>query len=567
MGTSQTKTAPRRASRRGPRSDFSTRLNCTEETPPPGGEALGAWFDEAAADAACAFFPVYLRHTEGEWAGRPFHLRRDQRLVVRLLFGWKRADGTRLFRTLWYEVPRKNGKTEFAAGLALLIEVADREVGGQIYSIAVDKDQAKIVFNKAGIMVGYSPLLSADLAVMKTTIYCPELEANFRPLSSSPSTKHGFSPTGVIGDEVHEWPNGELFEVVAEGMGARRQPLTILTTTAGQRGVGYAWEQHEYARQVRDEMVEDPTLLVVIFAADEDRCDDDPDYWATEEAWREANPGLGISPKLDFMRQQADRAKRSNRLENRFKRFYLNLWTEQAVRWLRISDWDGCRGEVHWKELEEFLRGRRCFAGLDLSTKVDLSTICYDFPPADPDDPDDPHFLLWRYFVPAARIERRVDDDKVPYDHWVAQGAITATEGNVIHYGAIERQLLADADRFEIQEVAYDPWNATQLATRMQDEGLTMVEFRQGYGSMSEPSKDFEALCISGRLRHGGNPVARWNAGNVAITSDPADNIKPAKDKSAERIDGIVAAIMAHGRASVHLQPAPFNYTAGSMFG
>tara|TARA_R110000868_G_scaffold29889_24_gene111149 strand:+ start:6847 stop:8556 length:1710 start_codon:yes stop_codon:yes gene_type:complete len=536
-----------------PLSDFSLpNLNCTEEIPPPGGEELGAWFDEDAAQIACDFFPTYLRHTEGEWAGKPFNLRPDQRAVVRLLFGWKRADGTRLFRTLWYEIGRKNGKTEFAAGLSLLLLIVDGEFGGQVYSLALDENQAKIVFNKAGVMVGFSPSLMDDLEVFKKSIFCAALLSRFEALSSSPGGKHGFSPSGVIGDEVHEWPDGELYEVVCEGMGARRQPLSILTTTAGIRGKSYAWAQHEYALQVLAGTVVDPTMLVIIFAADDDRAQDDPEYWTTREAWEAANPGLGISPKIEFLEAQCARAKLSNRLENRFKRFYLNLWTEQAVRWLRMSDWDACKGEVSWKELTAELVGRECYVGVDLSTKKDLTCVCFAFPP-EADDPDGETILLFRFYVPEATVPNRVQEDKVPYDDWVRQGALIATNGTVIDYKQIESDLLADADRFVIQEVAYDPWNATEFATRMGDEGLEMVEFRQGYASMSEPCKNFEALLMSNRIRHGGHPVARWNAGNIAVVMDDRENIAPAKKKSAERIDGIVAAIMATGRAAVHV--------------
>lgn len=526
-------------------------INCTEEDPPPGGEDLGAWFDEAAAEAACEFFPTYLRHTEGEWAGKAFHLRPDQRAVVRLLFGWKREDGSRLFRTLWYEIARKNGKTEFAAGLALLIQIGDGEIGGQVYSVAVDKDQAKIVFDKACVMVNYSRILSEDLTVFKTSIFCSALGARFLPLSSSPATKHGFSPTGVIGDEVHEWPDGEIYEVVTEGMGARRQPLSVLTTTAGIRGKSYAWSQHEYALQILAGTVEDPTFLAIIFAADDERAQDDPEYWTSREAWEAANPGLGISPKIEFLEAQCARAKLSNRLENRFKRFYLNLWTEQAIRWLRMSDWDACKGDVSWKDLTDTLIGRECYVGVDLSTKKDLTVVCFAFPP-DKGDEDGETILLFRFYVPEETVPNRVQEDKVPYDDWVKQGALTTTNGAVIDYKKIEADLLADAERFVIQEVAYDPWNATEFATRMGDEGLEMVEFRQGYASISEPCKNFEALLMSNKIRHGGQPVARWNAGNIAVVTDDRENIAPAKKKSADRIDGIVAAIMATGRAAVH---------------
>lgn len=286
---------------------------------PRGAEKFGAWWDEGSAQRACAFFPAMLRHTEGEWAGKPFYLRdwqRDQ--IVRPLFGWKREDGTRLYRSAWIEIPRKNGKTELAAGLALLLIFVDQEFGGQGYSMAVDEDQAKIVFNKATVMVSMNEALSNRLELLKKSIFCPALQSSFKPLSSGPRGKHGFSPTFAIGDEVHEWRDGELADVVHKGTAARRQPLEIYITTAGINGIGYAWEQHELALEIIAGDVIDPTFLPVIFAAGEN------DDWTKEETWRKANPNYGISVKPDYMREEAAKAARSPRAENDFRRFHLN---------------------------------------------------------------------------------------------------------------------------------------------------------------------------------------------------------------------------------------------------
>ncbi len=522
---------------------------------PRGGERFGAWFDAAAADAACAFFPTYLRHTEAEWAGRPFELQRWQRDdVIRPLFGWKRADGTRLYRQCYLEVGRKNGKTELAAGVALLALLGDGEYGGQGYSAAVDKDQAKIVFHKAGVMVGLSEQLAEQIEVFKTSLYCAELMASFKPLSSTPASKHGFSPSVAVADEVHEWPSGELQDVIHKGMAARRQPLEFFTTTAGQLGRGYGWELHRYALQVRDGIIEDPTFLPVIYAADED------DDWTDERTWAKANPNLGVSIKLDFLRAEFAKARLLPRLENEFKRYHLNLWTEQQTRWLPLEDWDACSADPgdpdRWRALEAELAGRECWGGLDLASTRDITALVWLFPPDDRDDPAARWPVLWRFWVPAANVRTRFEQDRVPYADWARAGALSLTEGNVTDYRVIKAQVAADAERFQVRELAIDRWNASQVAVELADEGITIAMFGQGFASMGAPTKELERLVMGHRLEHGNHPVARWMAGNACVVQDPAGNIKPAKDKSSEKIDGIVAAIMALGRATVAEAPA-----------
>lgn len=513
------------------------------------------WFDETAADAAAAFFPKYLRHTEGEWYGEPFELAPWQRQWVREVFGWKRADGTRRYRLAYLVVGRKNGKTELAAGVALLMLIGDGEFGGQGYALAVDKEQARIVFHKASLMVQLNPALGRLIEALKTSLYCPELAASFRPLSSRPATKHGFSPSFAIADETHEYPDGELVDVVHKGTGARRQPLEVFITTAGIRNYGYGWQLHQRALKVRDGVIDDPSMHVAIYAADPD------DDWTAEETWRKANPSLGVTIKLDYLREECARAREAPRAENDFRRFHLNQWVEQAQRWLPLDRWDACAGPHPWGELAAAMAGRRCFSAVDLSTKVDLTALMHAFEPI---EEGDPWVLVPRLFMPADNIARRVERDRVPYDDWIRRGAIVATPGNVLDYAFVEHALLEDAGRFEIAEVAFDPWNAMQFAVRMQEEGLKLVEFRQGYASMSGPAKDFEAMVLGGKLAHGGHPVLRWMASNVAIASDPAGNIKPAKDRSSERIDGIVAAIMAYGRATAGAAQAESVYeTAG----
>lgn len=502
--------------------------------------ARGLWvdgeygFDQRAADAAVAFFHDHLRLTEGEWAGRPFRLEGWQENdIIRPLFGWKRPDGTRRYRRAIVWVPRKNGKTELAAGVALLALIGDDEPGGQVYSIAKDKDQASLVFRKAAAMVNLSPALSKLLECFKPSIYCPELNASFKPLSGAPTGKHGLSMSGLVGDEIHEWPSSDLYTFVHQSSAARRQPLEFLISTAGER-IGYGWETWDYCLKLLDGTIDDPDTLAVIYAADPD------DDWADPKVWAKANPNLGVSVKLDYLDAECRKARESPRLENDFKRYHLNLWTEQAVRWLSVERWDQCAGPVSWQELAETLRGRRCFVGNDLSQTTDLTASVLVFPP---ETEGEPWVFLPRFFLPEGRIAERVRRDRVPYDQWVKSGAIVATEGNVVDYDFVKAQLRRDAEMFQFNVVGFDPWNAMQVMIQLQGEGMPCEQVRQGFLSLSGPSKELERLLLDGDMVHGGHPVLRWCAQNVAIETDAAGNIKPSKARSTERIDGIAALV------------------------
>lgn len=508
------------------------------------------WFDERAAQGAVDFFPRFICLTSGEWAGRPFHLEDWQADdIVRPLFGWKRADGTRRFRRCFVWVPRKNGKTELAAGIALLLLVGDGEEGGEVYSIATDKDQAAIVFNKATAMVGKSPALQECLMTLKTAIYCSELNASFKALSGTGKGKHGLAPSGVIGDEVHEWTHGELYQFVHDGEGNRRQPLEFLISTAGKKG-GYGETVWAECEGIIDGTIDDPETLVVIYAADPE------DDWQAESTWFKANPNLGVSKKLESMQADARRARQSPRLENSFKAYHLNLWSEQAVRWLPIDNaddegrrfgWNYCAGLVGWKDLEKKMLGKRCFSGIDLSSIADLTALVHFFPVQD--GVENPTALA-RFFKPADLIDTHSKRDKLPYDRWVSDGALFATPGNVVDYAFLKQTLYADAVAFEIANIGADRFNATQTTIEIAQAGLPIEYFQQGFLSMSPPSKELERLVISNALIHGNHPILNRHARVVAVETDPAGNIKPTKSKSTERIDGIVALVEAIGVAA-----------------
>lgn len=508
------------------------------------------YFDDAIAQRAVDFFPRFLRLTEGEWAGRPFHLSEHQAHHVRQIFGWRRkSDGLRRYRRVrWWE-PRKNGKTELAAGIGHLLLVGDQEPAAQIFSHATDKSQALISFGRAARMVNFAPELGQLYEVNQAGIYCPANYGSWRPLSGVPKGKHGLNPHGLIGDEAHEWPDSKLHTFLTQGMGARRQPLDFIISTAGERN-GYGWELWNTSIKIRDGIIEDPETYVVVYAAEAE------DDWTDPATWHKANPNLGVSLKLSYLEDQCRQARESPRLENDFKRYHLNLWVEQAVRWLPMDHWRQCsafaKNDEAWRSLGECLKGRSCYAALDLASTSDIAALMLWFPPQG----NERAVILCRFFMPADNIAGRVRRDRVPYDLWLKSGAIIATPGNVTDYDFIKEQLLRDAADFKIEKLAIDRWNATHLTNQLMADGAPVEPYGQGFASMSAPSKEFERLVMCHAIEHGHQPVFEWMASNVAVQSDAAGNIKPAKDKSSEKIDGIVAAIMALGIGWQPKQPA-----------
>lgn len=499
--------------------------------------ACGAYhYDEQAADLAVDFFSQHLRLTDAEWAGRPFHLESWQADdIIRPFFGWKRQDGTRRYRRCFIWVPRKNGKTELAAGVSLIALLADGEMGGQVYSIASDKEQASLVFNKATAMVAMSPTLSRALECFKPSIFCPELNAAFKPLSGSSSGKHGLSASGIIGDEIHEWKNGDLYTFVHQSTAARRQPIEFIISTAGVAS-GFGFEQWKYCQRVLAGEIDDAETLIVVYAADPD------DDWTDPKVWAKANPNLGVSVKQDYLAAECEKAKSSPRHENDFKRYHLNIWTEQATRWLPMDIWGAASDRWMQPEFEEELVGQLCYGGLDLSSTKDLTAYCLWFPP---NEQRTQWRKITRAFIPSLNVDARVKHDGVPYDQWIEKGAIYPTDGNAIDYDFIKESVYRDAERFHIEMLGVDPFGGEQIIIQMRSEGINAVKVRQGFLTLSAPSKELERLVLTGMVDHGGHPVARWCAGNAAVATDPAGNIKPAKDRSTERIDVIAADVTA----------------------
>jgi len=505
----------------------------------------GCWFDREAAARVEVFFERFLRHSKGEWAGKPFRLQEWQkRDLLFPLFAWKKRNGYRRFRNAYIEVPKKNGKSALCSGISLYLLVADGEPGAEVYSAAADRDQASIVYGEAERMVMSSPALSRRLRVIpsRKTILFPRTNSVYRALSADVPTKEGLNIHGLIFDELHAQKSRELFDTLRYGGAARRQPLLVSITTAGFDRNSICWEQHEYARKVLKGIVEDESFFAYIRAANEDPNEGPVDDWTSREAWYKANPSLGVTISEEAFAAECREAQEKPTLQNSFKRYRLNIWTSADVRWMPMDKWDFSEGSVD----PRMLVGKPCFGGLDLSTTLDITACVFVFPWDD--GIYKVHPLFW---IPEENMRERSTRDRVPYEVWARQGLVRTTPGNVVDYAWIEKDILEFAERHKVEEIAYDQWNATEIIQRLTDAGLVMVPIRQGFASMSGPMKQTEALVYAGKLHHGGNPVLRWMADNVQASIDPAGNMKPDKGRSRERIDGIVAAIMALGRAGM----------------
>jgi phage terminase large subunit-like protein len=491
-------------------------------------------YDKTAASIAIAFFEYALVHVKGEWAHTRFTLQPWQRTLVGDLFGWKRRDGTRKYRRAYIEVPRKNGKSTIGAGIALYLLFADGEYGADVYSAAADRDQAAIVFETAKQMVELSPLLKPRAELFKRSIFCPENMGSYKVLSADAFTKHGLNPHGIIFDELHAQPNRDLWDVLNTGMGARRQPLMVMITTAGFDRTSICWEQRSYGLAVQQGRMDDPSFYTYISAADES------DDWLDPKVWAKANPNLDVTVSSEYIATESARAVQSPAYQNTFRRLHLNQWTQQESRWLDMRAWDACNAPLG------DLEGRVCYAGLDLASTTDIAALVLVFPP---EAEDEPTWLLPFFWIPQANLVERSRRDRVPYAAWLRDGLVYATPGTVIDYDAILEQLKQLAARYRIGEIAFDRWGATRISTQLTDAGFTMVEFGQGYASLSAPTKELLRLVLGARISHGGNPVLRWMADNVTVEQDAAGNVKPSKGKSREKIDGIVACIMGLDRA------------------
>ena len=493
---------------------------------------------QALADRAVAFINS-LKHTKGVWYGKNFELLPWQDKIVRDIFGTLKPNGYRQYNTAYVEIPKKQGKSELAAAIALYLTCGDGEYGAEVYGCAADRQQASIVFDVAVEMINQCPALKKRckiLASQKRIVYLP-LKSFYQVLSAESYTKHGLNVHGVIFDELHAQPNRALYDVMLTGSGdARKQPLYFLITTAGTDRNSICYEVHNKAKDIMKGKRHDPTFYPVIYGIE------DEDDWTDEKNWYKANPSLDITVDIDKIRAAFNNAKENPAEENLFRQLRLNQWVKQSIRWMPMDKWSLCSYPVD----KERLKGRICYGGLDLSSTTDITAFVLVFPP---EDEDGKYEILPFFWLPEETLELRVRRDHVPYDTWKAKGLIMTTEGNVVHYGFIEKFIEELGTQYNIKEIAYDRWGAVQMVQNLEGMGFTIVPFGQGYKDMSPPTKELMKLVLEKRIAHGGNEVLEWMVDNIFIKTDPAGNIKPDKEKSTEKIDGAIAMIMALDRA------------------
>jgi len=496
---------------------------------------------QALADRAVAFINS-LKHTKGVWYGKNFELLPWQDKIVRDLFGTLKPNGYRQYNTAYIEIPKKQGKSELAAAIALYLTCGDGEYGAEVYGCAADRQQASIVFDVAVEMINQCPALKKRckiLASQKRIVYLP-LKSFYQVLSAESYTKHGLNVHGVIFDELHAQPNRALYDVMLTGSGdARKQPLYFLITTAGTDRNSICYEVHQKAKDVMSGKRHDATFYPVIYGIEDD------DDWTDEKNWYKANPSLDITVDIDKIRAAFNNAKENPAEENLFRQLRLNQWVKQSIRWMPMDKWSMCSYPVD----KERLKGRVCYGGLDLSSTTDITAFVLVFPP---EDEDGKYEILPFFWLPEETLDLRVRRDHVPYDTWKAKGLIMTTEGNVVHYGFIEKFIEELGTQYNIREIAYDRWGAVQMVQNLEGMGFTIVPFGQGYKDMSPPTKELMKLVLEKKIAHGGNEVLEWMVDNIFIKTDPAGNIKPDKEKSTEKIDGAIAMIMALDRAIRH---------------
>lgn len=492
-------------------------------------------------------FFSFLRQSKGEWAKQRLVLQPWQQFYLWTLFGWKRADGTRRFRTSYLEVGRKNGKSTLGAGIGLALLVADGEPGAEVYVAATRLSQAQIIFTEMERMVKQSPDLTQVVKPFKNNLNVPATFSKAEPVGQDSDTLDGLNVHGALVDELHAHPTGDLWDVLETATGARRQPLLVAITTAGHDRQSLCFQFHDYTEKVLSQVLEDDAWHGMIFSLDRDPQTQEVEDWENETVWVKANPNLGVSKKLSDMRDKARKAKQMPARLNVFLQKELNLWTQASTRWISPDMW---RALNLRPIVVGDLAGRECYGGLDLSSTTDITALVWVFPPRAGEMAMD---VLPRFWIPEDKIEKRTKNDRVPYESWVRQGWMTTTSGDVVDYDFVLAQIQDDMAQFRPKQLAFDPWNATGVTNQLQkgNSSMELVEFRQGYVTMNPAMKALEVAIARRTINTGGNPVLTWMADNLVASVDPAGNLKPDKAKSRERIDGMVALIMALQRATL----------------
>lgn len=497
----------------------------------------GMWFDEAEAQRALDFFRIHLKFIRGDRAraAEPFVLEPWQASIVVNVFGWRKKDGTRRYGKVFLFVARKNGKTSLLAGILLYLGFCSGEPGSQIYSAANDREQAGLLYDDMEAMIARNPYLSrratCTKAYKKIEIRAKE-RCVYKALSREKSVGHGIDPYALCIDELHCIDNTDYISGLTTGGGARTNGLLFYTTTAGVfKPTSPCYKEYTYACNVRDGIVADHTYLPIVYEAHKE------DDYRDPETWKKANPNLGVSVKYEYLESECRKAQESPIDQNTFLRYYCNLWTEQLERFIDMDKWRECEGlpstdkELVW------------FGGLDMSSTTDLTAFVL----AAQDKEGYIHVHCYP-FAPKDSCYLREQRDKAPYLTWHKQGKLELTEGNVVDYDVVRNTIKELGEQFNIKEIAVDRWNTTQITTQLQGDGFTVVPFGQGFASMSAPTKFLEQLVLNKQIKHGNHPALTWCVSNLMVERDAAENLKPSKQKSTERIDVAVALIMALGR-------------------
>ncbi|WP_336800812.1 terminase large subunit [Kaistia sp. MMO-174] len=524
----------------------------------------GAWFDHGKADAIVANWPRVFRLTNDRFKGVPFKLLLSQEIIVRMLVGWKKPieiidaathlpaiQHVRLFRRLDLWIPRKNGKSEFLATLGVLFFVMEKIQGAEGFVFGRNEDQGRIPFKKMKDVILEAVGLKDDkqgnerVTFTDKGIYLRETASLCQLLTGAPDGKHGRAPTVILGDEIHEWRTRELADTLRQGTGSRLQPIELYASTAGrkQNRIGYEWFEESLAIMRGD--LDEPTALIVYFGIADD------DDWGDEAVWRKANPSLGLTPTLDYLRGEYRKAKGRPAAEAVFQCYHLNRWVDQVSAWLPRDRWAACTVDAKsWPKLYARHKGRKAFVTCDVSSTRDITARMIVIPP---DDTYDRWVLIPKFWVPEATLDERAAADKrVNWKKWVAEGALFTTPGDFVDQNFVQKDVVQVGHDFDLMAFGYDPWNAGKLVADLQVDGLDaelMHEMRQGHATLGAPTKEMERLVFATKIEHGGHPVLAWMAGHCTVRFDANLNYVPDKKSSLDKIDGIAAGVMGIGLA------------------
>ncbi len=501
-------------------------------------------FDAQLALKACEMGPRYFRHSRGRLGGKPLELEQWQKNIIGTLWGWRRPDGLRRYRSCYIEVGRGNGKSTMCAIIAGLLMYLDDEPGAEIIGAASSRDQAREVFNVFKASVASSPALNRVSKLYQNSVVRVDQRtgldrAVYKVASAEAGTAHGGSAYGIIFDELHAQPNRDLWDVLESSKLKRDQPLSVAITTAGHDRQSICWEQHEYAENVVNGSVQDFAFLPVIYAASIN------DDWTDPETWYKANPNLGVSLKVADMQAACEKAKTSPGYTNTFKRLHLDIWTELETLAIPMEDWDRCyplTGETptEWRERKLIeLEGEECYGGLDLSSKIDITAFVLWFPTQ--------RVVLPWFWVPAVAASRRAAEpgNRGRYEEWIATGFMSACPGVRIDQSMIRDQVFSCREQFTLMGLAYDKWNAEALRIELENQGINVIEFGQTLANFTDSTKELIASVNDVSIDHGHNPVLRWMASNLSVYTDANENMRPDKKHSSDKIDGMVAWLMA----------------------